>query len=527
MSKIKYAAFASAAAAALIGLVFVAMKADWLPAGNKSGGQSAAQDEKLSLHLFINGPAGAVLPDRKNDFVRQAIESKFHVDLKVTAMEPGNEYNSRLASLLAANDPPDVWLGISPDGGASYALDNALADMTLFVSPATMPNYFKYWMNETELKQYQFHNKFFRAPIPYDKNSYRAYYIRKDWLDRLGLPIPSTYDEYYRVLEAFTNEDPDGNGKNDTYGFTTSGGGTAISADWPEYVKNGLLFPAFYDGSRLVDMQMDLRVGSVADDILKVMDKGLVEPDWFLNKGLDYVDKAVRGKAGIVLGNTVDFAFDSNANSIQARSKAIDPKAEWVPFNPFGNQPLRAAVTPEYPFVFSNNAAGLNPEKLKRIAAILDWLCGEEGFLLTHYGVEGKHYSRNGSEITLKPQVIEEDIVNKGNFLAIWSFFTPNTPQTLGLNVIDPRMTERDKTIYRTITGIPVYESVGTTLTPPLGVSAEAMRAKQNELQVQMLFKDKSGQNWPAYRKDILDNYKGNEIFNQYEVKIKAAKEGR
>ncbi|RAV21231.1 extracellular solute-binding protein [Paenibacillus contaminans] len=527
MSKIKYAAFASAAAAALIGLVFVAMKTDWLPAGNKLGGQSTAQDERLSLHLFINGPAGAVLPDRKNDFVRQAIESKFHVDLKVTAMEPGNEYNSRLASLLAANDPPDVWLGISPDGGASYALDNALADMTLFVSPATMPNYFKYWMNETELKQYQFHNKFFRAPIPYDKNSYRAYYIRQDWLDRLGLPIPSTYDEYYRVLEAFTNEDPDGNGKNDTYGFTTSGGGTAISADWPEYVKNGLLFPAFYDGSRLVDMQMDLRVGSVADDILKVMDKGLVEPDWFLNKGLDYVDKAVRGKAGIVLGNTVDFAFDSNANSIQARSKAIDPKAEWVPFNPFGNQPLRAAVTPEYPFVFSNNAAGLNPEKLKRIAAILDWLCGEEGFLLTHYGVEGKHYSRNGSEITLKPQVIEEDIVNKGNFLAIWSFFTPNTPQTLGLNVIDPRMTERDKTIYRTITGIPVYESVGTTLTPPLGVSAEAMRAKQNELQVQMLFKDKSGQNWPAYRKDILDNYKGNEIFNQYEVKIKAAKEGR
>lgn len=36
--------------------------------------------------------------------------------------------------------------------------------------------------------------------------------IRKDWLDRLGLEVPSTIDEWYEVLSAFKNRDPNGNG---------------------------------------------------------------------------------------------------------------------------------------------------------------------------------------------------------------------------------------------------------------------------------------------------------------------------
>ena len=43
--------------------------------------------------------------------------------------------------------------------------------------------------------------------------------IRKDWLDKLGLSVPVTLDDYYEVMKAFTFNDPDGNGVNDTYGY--------------------------------------------------------------------------------------------------------------------------------------------------------------------------------------------------------------------------------------------------------------------------------------------------------------------
>jgi ABC-type glycerol-3-phosphate transport system substrate-binding protein len=47
---------------------------------------------------------------------------------------------------------------------------------------------------------------------------YFAQMIRMDWLDKLGLKVPVTMDEFREVARAFTLKDPDGNGKQDTYG---------------------------------------------------------------------------------------------------------------------------------------------------------------------------------------------------------------------------------------------------------------------------------------------------------------------
>lgn len=51
----------------------------------------------------------------------------------------------------------------------------------------------------------------------YDLNNMCAHY-RADWLDKLGLGIPQTIDEYGEVMRAFSHGDPDGNGQDDTYG---------------------------------------------------------------------------------------------------------------------------------------------------------------------------------------------------------------------------------------------------------------------------------------------------------------------
>jgi putative aldouronate transport system substrate-binding protein len=38
-------------------------------------------------------------------------------------------------------------------------------------------------------------------------------YIRKDWLDKLGLPVPATTEEFYSTMEAFKEKDPGQIGK--------------------------------------------------------------------------------------------------------------------------------------------------------------------------------------------------------------------------------------------------------------------------------------------------------------------------
>jgi len=43
--------------------------------------------------------------------------------------------------------------------------------------------------------------------------------VRRDWLEKLDLAAPTTWAEAYEVWQAFTHDDPDGNGQDDTYGF--------------------------------------------------------------------------------------------------------------------------------------------------------------------------------------------------------------------------------------------------------------------------------------------------------------------
>lgn len=51
----------------------------------------------------------------------------------------------------------------------------------------------------------------------------RIMFIRQDWLDNLGLEMPKTMDDLKKVAHAFTYDDPDGNGKDDTYGLALDG----------------------------------------------------------------------------------------------------------------------------------------------------------------------------------------------------------------------------------------------------------------------------------------------------------------
>ncbi|SDP85745.1 sugar ABC transporter substrate-binding protein [Lentzea jiangxiensis] len=47
--------------------------------------------------------------------------------------------------------------------------------------------------------------------------------IRKDWREKLGKPVPTTWEELDDLAKAFTRDDPDGNGQNDTYGMLVPG----------------------------------------------------------------------------------------------------------------------------------------------------------------------------------------------------------------------------------------------------------------------------------------------------------------
>ncbi|GAA3405542.1 hypothetical protein ACFFNY_29385 [Paenibacillus hodogayensis] len=489
------------------------------------------KEDKLSLHWMIAVPAnGASLPAGGKDFIKKTIEDKFKVELKLDYMTMGDEFSAKLHESLKAGNGPDMF---QADGSKSYSYmaDGYAADLSPYVTPQTMPHYFQ-WVTSKELSRYQVHHTFKRAPVPFSKSYYGAYYVRKDWIDALNrkdpelkLKVPSTYDEMMAVMKAFTYNDPDGNGKHDTYGYTTTGSGMAIPNDMPQWYKHGMT-PGFYiDGdNRLIDSGTNARTAQVLDDIREMMQQKIIDPDWFRNKAGEHINKVQQGKVGMFYSTIRDIAFDGSANSVQKKTREMtgNAAATFEAFHIAGDVPVTYAPLPGIPFMLNAKT----PEaKARRTIEILDWLAGQEGWLLAHIGKENVHYRKEGNRITLLPEAIQKDIAANGNLTEVWgSVFSAKAddPAPIGLEIVDPRETDHDRAIVQVFKRQKLYE-LGTYVAPPPGMDIGAYRKQMRAMQAKTLFEDADSANWPSYLHNLLDNYNGRAIFTEYAKQISNA----
>lgn len=74
-------------------------------------------------------------------------------------------------------------------------------------------------------------------------------FLRKQWLDNCGLDIPTTYEEYLEMLDAFSNGDPDGDGINGNTIGVSAAGFVGNEAPYTNYL------PEFYQGHILLSIR--------------------------------------------------------------------------------------------------------------------------------------------------------------------------------------------------------------------------------------------------------------------------------
>ena len=134
--------------------------------------------------------------------------------------------------------------------------------------------------------------------------------VRQDWLDNLGLQAPTNLDDFEAVIQAFTENDPDGNGEDDTYGFTYSGS-DIYNTGWVADPVS--LFSAnsgkYIPGSWQEDESGNLTYGSINEGNKKTLER---MADWHANGWIfqeaaatgawDAMVQFTEGKAGIFIG---------------------------------------------------------------------------------------------------------------------------------------------------------------------------------------------------------------------------------
>ena len=160
--------------------------------------------------------------------VWQDLQEKTNITIEWDQVSSG--WDEKKAVILASNDLPDLWFSGLSDGDLAMN-QGAFLDLTDLIEEYA-PNIKRMFEEEPDTRKISIASDgaIYSLPQvrPYRPESFTVMMINKAWLDVLNLEIPTTLDELEKVLIAFRDGDPNGNGKQDEIPIDWNAGRTSI-----------------------------------------------------------------------------------------------------------------------------------------------------------------------------------------------------------------------------------------------------------------------------------------------------------
>jgi len=323
----------------------------------------------------------------------QYLEELTNVHLE-WSMAPFMGEKEVLNLLLASQDYPDLIAYFTISGfSVQYAVDNEIAIKVDDYVDQYMPNY-KAIISDPEIKRGITTDDGYMGGLfclnSVKQNNWNGMGIRKDFLDKLGLEIPETYDELKTVLEAFRDElnlpapmNLDGfNLGGDHMHYLMAAGFGAIGTIFQQdgVVKYGPVEPVYRDYLEMMSTWYK---------------EGLVDPNFESNNPFfgNGETMLINDQVGYTVG--ADMIGDWMENS-------------QIPVNPdFYLYPVKNAVKNkgeithfgvEKNWVEIETIVTTDAENLETIFRWIDFCYSDEGFIILNYGVEDVtfFYDENG-----------------------------------------------------------------------------------------------------------------------------------
>ncbi len=240
---------------------------------------------------------------------------------------------------------------------------------------------------------------------------------RADWAEKLGLSEPKTIEDVYNMMYQFTYGDPDGNGKDDTYGLCMCkypGPLDIIQAwfgagnQWKEV--DGKLLPTHQTEEYMEALKW----------CKKMYDDGLIYRDWATRETNTWTDGVKNGECGMfldVLDNVRriwDYFETEEILSVTGEGLASMKMIGGIAADENGEPHTLATSGSAGCFLITK--AGAKTEKdVENCLTYLDKMCDEDMRILADYGLEGRDHeiSEDGyvvdlladKEIQEKPQI--------------------------------------------------------------------------------------------------------------------------
>lgn len=322
---------------------------------------------------------------------------KTGVKLKGTMPDTVTNFSQEMSLMLASGELSDIVMTSNLEF-FNYGKEGAFEPLDDLIDEYA-PHIKAFFEENPEVKEMATgpDGKIWFIPFVQDGVAQAGWFIRKDWLDKLGLAVPETLADYQKTLTAFANEDPNGNGKKDEIPYFHRSSVEGI---------NGLLslwaaHPSFY--------VKDGQVGyGPLDDSYKLAYENIKQ--WYNDKLID-PEMFTRANARDVLlaenigGSTHDL-FGSTGNYNTKLADKI-PDFDFSPMAPPANsegnkvEPTKRKIARTYGWGMSAS----NAHKEETIKYFDYWFT-EEGRRMANFGIEGDTYEMVDGKPILTDKVL-------------------------------------------------------------------------------------------------------------------------
>ncbi len=317
--------------------------------------------------------------------------------LNIELISESANYSTKVSTMMASGDLPD-YVQLPKAQYFQYAQEGMLLQLDGLLNETDYPNLMagvdeKFW-NYSRVD-----GKIYAIPFSrYDTTPYISY-ARRDWMDKLGLKAEElkTVNDYYQLLKAFTFDDPDGNGVNDTYGLSGASNDTAASYSTGErYI--GMLFQDAFNAANMFIEDGKVYPNYLNDGykdylafLAKLYTDGIIVPDYITKTQKQTEEEFKNGKFGVL-------------NLFWSLSELNEMRDILVPLTP----PERVDGSGRSTYVYQTpvrHFIGITTQ-CKHPEAILklyDWSETDAGAEFIHAGVEGYDWDRVDGRLVIRP----------------------------------------------------------------------------------------------------------------------------
>lgn len=360
---------------------------------SQAPGSTAGTEKPIEIVIANNYNA----PETDDNYVQKKLEEKFNIKIKNIKYERSS-WREKFSVLLASGEIPDLFpVDVTITDMVQWADQGIIAPISVDEIKKYMPNYVKALesVDNTawEIGLYKNQNYGIPRVYPGGLDGFLPA-INEQWLQKIGYATPpKTLAEFEDVLNKFVNNDPDGNGKKDTYAL---GGRGKLTNQ---------LFPSIFAAHKVAPYQFKLgadgkaEYGGVSEEAratLKLLAKwykaGYIDPEFITSDNNENNVKIANQKIGVMdnvkPGDTYQTggyvgkpAFEKGLSYVSSPLTAAD-----------GNRYAVAYGARQEPILLGAQVAKDEAKRIK-IMQLLDYVStNDEGWLLTQYGEAGVNY---------------------------------------------------------------------------------------------------------------------------------------